>query len=159
MDAQDQQDTTYIADAVAIDLAANAIRIQVRGYPAADGPPVPATLDVGANGRLIGLEIDDHYISVMNMRGADDLHVRSAEVLVTLSAESPPWISIPRRGAGYEITYPSGNECWQMQSVDGELIQVCSTIDAAPGALRDAIERRTTRLHHPGTGRESPGQR
>jgi hypothetical protein len=147
VDAHHHDNVTLVADAVVIDLRANAIRIRVPGFAGEPGPSRPALLDVGANGRLIGLEVGEWYISVMDLPGADDPYARSAEVLVDISPDSPPSIAIPRRGDGYEITYPSGNECWQTKSVDGRLIQVCATIDAAPEALRGARERRTSR--HP----------
>lgn len=144
MDAHDHSHLTLVADAVVIDLRANAIRIRVPGLQGEPRPSQPAVLDVGSNGRLIGLEVGEWYVTVMDLPGADDPYVRSAEVLVDVSAGSPPSITIPRRGAHYEITYPSGNECWQTKSVDGKLIQVCATIDAAPSVLRDAHARRKT---------------
>ena len=135
---------TLTADAVVIDLAANAIRVRVPGYPGTPGAGQGATLDVGSNGRLIGLEIGEWYVTVMDLPGVDDPYIRSTGVLVDISTDAPPSISIPRRGPGYEITYPSGNECWQTKSVDGRLIQVCATIDDAPSALRGARDRRAT---------------
>jgi hypothetical protein len=157
MDAHDSHELNVVADAVVIDLVANAIRIRVPGFPAGTGDAVSATLDVGSNGRLIGLEVGERYVSVMDLPGTDDPYVRSAEILVEISSDTPPSIAIPRRGSGYEITYPSGNECWQTKSVNGQLIQVCATIDAAPGALNDARERRGIEpLRHPGT---APGSR
>ena len=144
MDTDRHEEMTLVADAVVIDFPANAIRIRVPGFPGQPGSGSAATLDVGSNGRLIGLEIGEWYVSVMDIPGADDSYVRSAEVLVDISPGSPPSIAIPRRGAGYEITYPSGNECWQVKSVDGKLIQVCATIDDEPLALRGARARRMT---------------
>jgi hypothetical protein len=144
MDRHDPANMSVHVDAVVIDLAANLIRLHVPGLPLEAQAERVATLDVGGNGRLIGLEIDDRYISVMDVPGADEPYIRSAEVTVALSTESAAscWVSVPRRGTGYEITYPSGNECWQVKSEGGQLIQVCATIDAAPSALRDAHERR-----------------
>ena len=158
MDRHDPQQLTFVAGAVVIDLAANAIRVSVPGFRDTGEGAHPATLDVGANGRLIGLEVYDRYISVMDLPGMDDPYARSAAVSVEVMPGSPPWISIPRRGPAHEITYPSGNECWQMKSVGGELIQVCATIDVAPGALRDALERRRTSARRPGSDPESPGR-
>lgn len=158
MDAYDHDGVTLAADAVVIDLQANAIRLRVPGLPPSGSGARPATLDVGANGRLVGVEIGDTYINVMPMPGATEPHLRSAEIHVSVSADSPPFVTVPRRGASYEITYPSGNECWQMRSVNGELIQVCATIDGVPGALRDAHERRPiVPLRRPGSDRGSRG--
>jgi hypothetical protein len=149
VDAHDPLCLNFIADAVVIDLAANAIRLRVPGFPTTEQSTASATLDVGSNGRLIGLEIGERYIEVMDQPDIEDPYVRSARIDVSISPDAPPLISIPRRGAGYEITYPSGNECWQMKSVNGELIQVCATIDAAPEALPGARERLQTRLLRP----------
>lgn len=158
MDAHDHDGVTLTADAVVIDLQANAIRLRVPGLPPSGSGSRPATLDVGANGRLVGIEVGESYINVMPMPGAMEPHLRSADIDVSVSADSPPYVSIPRRGATYEITYPSGNECWQMKSVNGELIQVCATIDGAPEALRDAHERRpTVPIRRTGSDRGSRG--
>lgn len=142
MDAHEHDGVTLTADAVVIDFQANTIRLRAPGLPPTGPGSQPATLDVGANGRLVGIELGEAYINVMPLPGAMEPHLRSADIEVSVSADSPPFISVPRRGASYEITYPSGNECWQMKSVNGELIQVCATIDGAPGVLRDARERR-----------------
>lgn len=142
MEPDRHEEMTLVADAVVIDFATNAIRVRVPGFPGAPGMGQEAMLDVGSNGRLIGLEIGEGYVSVMDTPDAQDPYVRTADVLVDISADDPPFISIPRRGETYEITYPSGNECWQVKSVDGRFIQVCATIDDEPSALRGAHERR-----------------
>lgn len=91
---------------------------------------LPAVLDVGAGGRLIGIEVelagaaapapdepaatidpatDSLYIAIEEHT---DRHLRSAQVTVELATDAAGRIAaltIPRRGAGYEITYPSGN--------------------------------------------------
>lgn len=138
MDAHDPQAMTFVADAVVIDFAANAIAVRVPGFPGTPAAGQDALLDVGANGRLIGVEIGDRYVSVMHLPEADEPYVRSADVRLDISGDTPPFITIPRRGPAYEITYPSGNECWQMKSVNGELIQVCATIADEPAAPSDA---------------------
>jgi hypothetical protein len=155
MDSDSPQQLNYVADAVVIDLAANAIRLRVPEFPTGAEAHHEATLDVGANGRLIGVEVGERYIQVMGQPEALDPHMRSADVRIGISPDTPPYISIPRRGDGYEITYPSGNECWQMKSVGGQLIQVCATIEAAPGALSGAHEfRRSAVRHRPGSAPE-----
>lgn len=146
MDTDDQRGVTYTADAVVIDLPANAIRVRVPDFPGDPGAGLEAMLDVGSNGRLIGVEIGEWYVTVMDVPGTDESYVRTADVLIDVSAETPPSITLPRRGAAYEITYPSGNECWQMKSVDGHLIQVCATIDDEPLAQSGEREGQTSRL-------------
>lgn len=114
------------AEAVVIDFAANAIQLRVPDL-AANGIR-RGLLDVGANGRLLGIEIDDTYIQVMESAHGEEPYVRSADVEVSITGDSPRLVTIPRHGAGYEITYPSGNECWQMTTVGGKLIQICAAI-------------------------------
>lgn len=157
MDHDDRSGMTYVTDAVLIDLPANTIRIRVPGFSSTGDSTREALLDVGANGRLVGLEVGEEYINVMDIPNADESYIRSADVDIRISADDPPYISIPRRGPSYEITYPSGNECWQMKSVGGELIQVCATIEGAPGALRGARELRSADRHRPHPEETDPG--
>lgn len=114
------------ADAVLIDFAANAIQLRVPGL-ASTGVSA-GLLDVGANGRLLGVEIGESYVHVMESADEGETYVRSAEITVTITGDDPRFVTIPRRGSTYEITYPSGNECWQMTTVGGKLIQVCAAI-------------------------------
>lgn len=112
------------AEAVVVDIANNAIELRVPGFEnrnAHDG-----LLDVGANGRLLGLEVGEAYIHVMESLEGQDPYARSAEIDISVTGGSPPVVTIPRRGPAHEITYPSGNECWQTTTIDGELIQVCA---------------------------------
>ena len=113
------------ADAVIVDFAANTISLRVE-LPLED-ISAEGTLDVGANGRLLGVEIGDTYVQVMPSVTGEEPYIRSADVALAFSGDSPPLVTIPRRGPGYEISYPSGNECWQVTTMDGELIQVCAT--------------------------------
>lgn len=124
------------AEAVVVDLANNAIRLHVPNLSARTiNPdhlyPVRGLLDVGAHGRLLGLEIGDIYIHVMNAPEGEDAYIRSAAVEITFTSESPLELNVPRHGSAYEITYPSGNQCWEMTSVNGQLIQICATIAGA----------------------------
>jgi len=118
------------ASAVVIDLGANAIRLVVPGLAGVVGGPgatMDGILDVGANGRLLGVEVGGDYVTVMDPPPGAEAHVRSASVTVGIAGTEPPEISIPRHGRGYEITYPSGNQCWQVTTVGGQLIQLCAT--------------------------------
>lgn len=116
------------ADAVLIDLAANAIRLRVPGLTLRNASS--GLLDVGGSGRLLGVEIEDTYVAVMDSPQGQESYVRSAVVDLAISGNDPPWLTVPRRGPNYEITYPSGNECWQTM-VGGKLIQVCAMIGDA----------------------------
>ena len=117
------------ADAVVVDLAANAIHLRVHGLDRREAST--GVLDVGANGRLLGVEIDETYITVMESSRHQEPYTRSAVVALTISGDDPSYVAIPRRGPEYEITYPSGNECWQLTTVDGQLIHVCAVIGDA----------------------------
>jgi hypothetical protein len=81
-----------------------------------------AVLDVGEAGRLLGLEIDhdDEDASdvepwYLPLEEAPGRHLRSVPVTIAVardSAGSPVWVDLPRRGDGYELTFPIGNQCW-----------------------------------------------
>lgn len=112
------------AEAVIVDIARNAIQLRVpdfREHDAGEG-----ILDVGANGRLLGLEVGETYIQVMESALDNDPYARTAHIPITVSGDETPLVTIPRRGPTYEITYPSGNECWQTTLQDGRLIQICA---------------------------------
>lgn len=100
-----------------IDLAANTLRL-VLIEPLDDAPPVTtsglATIDIGTGGRLTGLELAEGYIDVMPSEPGTEHLMRSAEARITIEREAGSEamlaVVVPRRGAGYEITYPSGNQ-------------------------------------------------
>jgi hypothetical protein len=117
------------ADAVLVDLALNAIRLRVPGLDLHEAST--GVLDVGANGRLLGVEMDETYITVMESPRHQESYTRSAVVALTISGDDPAYVAFPRRGPEYEITYPTGNECWQLTTVNGQLIQVCAVIGNA----------------------------
>ncbi|MFL5758622.1 MAG: hypothetical protein ACJ789_02725 [Thermomicrobiales bacterium] len=110
------------------------LRFTLHDSPVVETRSAPGTIDVGEGGRLLGLEVDlsglsahaipgerDSGDSVVSFDG-DGLYFaimpdlggqsRSAPVTVAvgLNADgSPVQLAIARRGAEYEITYPSGN--------------------------------------------------
>lgn len=76
-----------------------------------------ADLDIGERGRLLGLEIllPDGTLYPIVIDDGPDPFARTARVEVGcwLGPDgTPARVMLPRRGAGYEISYPSGNECW-----------------------------------------------
>ena len=134
------------ASAVIVDLRQNALRIVVPELELSPGAAVDGVLDVGANGRLLGVDLGDTYIRVMDPVAGRDDFVRSAAVRLAVSMGEPRSVRVPRHGANYEITYPSGNQCWQLTTVGGRLIQLCATTDGEPVAPPGA----------PGRGPERP---
>ncbi len=102
--------------------ARNVLRLWLRDVPLAAPRAAWATLDVGEQGVLIGLELPDdaslgragpaaepRYLTVSEPAGS---LWRSVEVAVDVLAGpdgEPAAVDVPRRGHGYEITYPSGN--------------------------------------------------
>lgn len=100
-----------------VDLAANTLRLVLSGDKAGEATSVerrPATIDVGSGGRLVGVELESGYVDVMPPQAGTEHLIRSAEAEVMLEIgegmEAPIALVVPRTGAGYEITYPSGNQ-------------------------------------------------
>lgn len=114
------------------------LRLVVRDGAGEDGSTeVDGTIDVGARGRLLGVEVPlprdsllaapwrgDHPPPTAALDAADgtlylpvaagmpDVHVRSVTVRLRLIAGPGGGliaVDVPRRGHGYEIAYPSGN--------------------------------------------------
>ncbi len=100
----------------------NALRLVLRD-PAPEATEerlLPAVIDVGEAGRLLDVELhigDDRenadaggrYVAV---EPSADLHARSVLSTVRVFTDGTGTlvaVEIPRRGAGYEIAYPSGN--------------------------------------------------
>jgi hypothetical protein len=80
------------------------------------GQPVGALLDVAESGRLVGIELRE---AVTGMPGYVELEpvvggmTRTVDIQVTVWSKPDQgiWrVDVPRRGEGYEITYPSGNQ-------------------------------------------------
>lgn len=107
----------FQAQSVEIDVVENTIRLNLateRAMPSVGrAPAATAVIDVGAQGRLIGVELPGGYVEVMPPDADTESMVRSIEAEVSVeiacSGEAIRTIVIPRQGDGYEITYPSGN--------------------------------------------------
>lgn len=99
---------------IEVDLAANTLRLRLGDgrAPAGTVERVPATIDIGAGGRLVGVELPAGYVEVMEPEAGTEHLTRSAEAEVVVEREGSATVAVtlPRRGAGYEITYPSGNQ-------------------------------------------------
>ena len=115
---------------VVVDAGQNLLRLLVptegsASGAVADGPaptvgPRSAVLDVGEAGRLLGLEIDAEGGTggepwYLELEAAPGRQMRSVPVTVSVARDAagrPVWVDLPRRGEGYELTFPIGNQCW-----------------------------------------------
>ena len=124
---------------VIVDAQRNSLRLLIPSRPddqiSPAPPPLPeatstvsahGTLDVGENGRLLGLELepadgnagiwapeDDPWY--LDLEDAPGDQLRSVPVAVTVGRDAAGravWVDLPRWGDGYELTFPSGNQCW-----------------------------------------------
>ncbi len=109
---------------VTVDLRRNVLVLELDaplGHGAAN-----ATIDIGALGRLIGVELGDTYLSISDPVPGSELQGRS--VTIELPAGAPDRsIVLPRRGPDWEISFPSGNQCWTRSDAGGRST-VCSVI-------------------------------
>jgi hypothetical protein len=104
---------------IELDLHKNllAFRLRPEDEPITEWIELPGVIDIGERGRLLNLEIvpdGDDAIIVPLEDHADPL-ARTAEVSLRCGVTAGGRIAIaqlPRRGPDYEITYPSGNQCW-----------------------------------------------
>lgn len=104
---------------IEVDLRNNSLAIYVSEFEVtgeADfGSDVEGILDIGTRGQLIGVEIGHQYLAISDpIPGAGHL-TRSVNVLLTLDRDGDmAKVSIRRLGGNYEISFPSGNQCWQV---------------------------------------------
>jgi len=85
-----------------------------------------ATVDIGAFGRLIGVEIGGVYLVVAEAVPGSELQGRSVEIV-----REGRRVAIPRRGEGWELSFPSGNECWRHRNEQGQVVELCSIVATA----------------------------
>lgn len=123
---------------IEVDLARNTILVTVPdavrdtfgGGGEADAP-VTGTLDIGVRGRLIGLEIGDYYVDISAPETGTAHLTRSVAVALTAHGEHHGLaaVSFRRSGEDYEISFPSGNQCWEIgRSDSGGTVRVCSVL-------------------------------
>lgn len=127
---------TLNVTSITVDLRRNVLLLHLdgteTGTDARGATDQRGILDVGANGWLIGVEIEDRYFPIADPAPGTEHLVRSREAPVSLSDEETA-IVIPRCGDGYELSFPSGNQCWLRSSggSGGAPIRLCSTIVAS----------------------------
>lgn len=103
---------------IVVDTRANVLLLEVT-------PPLPAAgrqaaiIDIGSNGRLIGIELGDAWLEITGTLDQDDHLHRSAPVAVEVSDDRGT-VQVSRRGENWEISFPSGNQCWRLD--DGRTI-------------------------------------
>ena len=120
---------------IEVDLVRNTIAVTVPGSVLdavrRAGAAATGTLDIGVQGRLIGLEIDDYYVDISVAAEASEHLTRSVEVPLVLHRcqDGRDAIGFRRTGADYEISFPSGNQCWEIgRSDSGDAVRICSTL-------------------------------
>ena len=113
---------------IVVDTARNELHFEL-GPQGRGGETVtaPANLDIGAQGRLLSLEIElpGQSLRTIVIDDRSDPYARTARVEAACTIEADGSLSrvtVPRRGPGYELSYPSGNECW----VDASGTQHCA---------------------------------
>lgn len=118
---------------ITVDLARNVLllHLDVAGGAADVLPPgeYAGILDVGANGWLLGVEIADTYFPIADAAPGTEHLVRSCDARPSLTDDGAT-IVVPRRGPGYELSFPSGNQCWlRSGSTPGSTpVRLCSTV-------------------------------
>lgn len=106
---------TLIPASLTVDLGRNTIEIAT-GDDAGDLAPGVAErhpLEMGVRGRLLGIDFGDGYLTICPPEDADLALARTVDAEITVARDTAGRIgrvSVPRRGAGYEITFPSGNQ-------------------------------------------------
>lgn len=107
-------DDVLTPTALTVDLRRNTIDIAIDETPAgARETSERHLLEMGVRGRLLGVELDGAYLMVCPSSDDDAGLARAIEVEVAVRRDAAgrvAHVSVPRRGAGYEITFPSGNQ-------------------------------------------------
>ena len=121
---------TLAPAAICLDPGRNRLVLRLRDGQPAEARRAPATIDVGEGGRLLAIEAvapagllapeppggpgdsAAGAVAIELERQPAGL-VRSAAIEVDLVVDAAGAllaVEVPRRGAGYELTYPSGNQ-------------------------------------------------
>lgn len=109
---------------ITINLRANSLILELDRSLDRIGPAT-VTVDIGALGRLLGVELDDLYFGIADaVPGSEGLE---RSVTTTVSMQGGKRIVLPRRGEGWEISFPSGNQCWKRTTATGS-DTICSVI-------------------------------
>lgn len=93
--------------------------------------PVIGTLDIGVQGRLMGLEVVNHYVDISPPVAGTEHLVRSVPVALVphRGPDGLAAVRFDRAGDAYEISFPSGNQCWDLgRTGSGGAIRLCSVL-------------------------------
>ncbi|MGB3327877.1 MAG: hypothetical protein WBA46_02920 [Thermomicrobiales bacterium] len=144
---------TIDASTIGIDFRANTLTVlaDLRGDGASGvhhlaGERLGATIDIGTQGRLLGLELEDGTgapvlaVAIADATPGDLAVMRSARVEALVerrgaSAATGETLAIvfSRHGASYDISWPSGNQCWQRSAIgpDGRPTVTCAVVTSS----------------------------
>lgn len=88
-------------------------------------------LDMGVRGRLLGIEIGEFYIAISDPVVGSEHLTRGITVALTASRDLEGRItavSFPRSTDTYEISFPSGNQCWRVGTGGRSSQGVCAEL-------------------------------
>jgi hypothetical protein len=118
--------TNLIVTRIVIDLRRNELVLEL-DRPLARADAGAVTIDIGASGRLLGVEAGDTWLATAEPVPGSELQGRSATAHARISAGGRR-LHVPRKGTGWEISFPSGNQCWRLGD-DGRTI--CSVVQSS----------------------------
>jgi hypothetical protein len=111
---------------VLVDLRRNTLILELDG-PVPDPDTERGTIDIGAQGRLIGVELTGEYLSISDPVPGSELLGRSVEVEIGIDPELRR-LTIPRHGPNWELSFPSGNQCWNRRDGVGGSSPLCAVL-------------------------------
>lgn len=110
---------------ILVDTTRNVLRLVLidRQDPATRRINGRGALDIGPRGRLIGFELllPGEMPRYLPLEESENAFSRTAEAPVIAEVDEQGAVysvEIPRRGDGFEISYPSGNKCWNSTNPD-----------------------------------------
>lgn len=118
--------TSPRVERVVVDLRANSLLLDIDRRLHQSGL-TPATIDIGALGRLIGIEIAGVYLSISDPVPGSELQGRSIDTSLEITGAGRR-IIVPRRGTGWELSFPSGNQCWNQPDDERVPRPLCSVL-------------------------------
>ena len=113
-------------ESVLVDLRRNILILELDGlFP--DSGTARGTIDIGAQGRLIGVELAAEYLAISDPVPGSELLGRSVEIEIAIDPERRR-LTIPRHGPNWELSFPSGNQCWNRRGGAGGISPLCAVL-------------------------------